>query len=105
LRFQTPHFVLHVAKLSGCEGPKLGMTVSRRIGKAVVRNRLRRRIRECFRLALRESTPSNCGLVVTARSGAGELAAASINAELGTASLRLAQRLQESVSDEAGRRN
>jgi len=105
LRFQTPHFVLYAARLPGCEGPKLGMTVSRRIGNAVVRNRLRRRVRECFRLSLRGSTPPNCGLVVAARVGAAELASASINAELGTATLRLAQRLRDQGSDETERRN
>ena len=105
VRFQTPHFVLYAAKLPDCEGQKLGMTVSRRIGNAVVRNRLRRRVRECFRLSLRESTPPNCGLVVAARAGAAELAAASINAELGTATLKLAQRLRDQGSDETERQN
>lgn len=105
LRFQTAHFVLYAAKLPGCEGRKLGMTVSRRIGKAVVRNRLRRRIRECFRLSLRGSAPSGCALVVAARVGAGALSAASINEELGAATLKLAQRLREQGSDETERRN
>ena len=105
VRFQTPHFVLYAAKLPDCEGQKLGMTVSRRIGNAVVRNRLRRRVRECFRLSLRESTPPNCGLVVAARAGAAQLAAASINAELGTATLKLAQRLRDQGSDETERQN
>jgi ribonuclease P protein component len=97
--------VLYAARLPGCEGPKLGMTVSRRIGNAVVRNRLRRRVRECFRLSLRRSTPPDCALVVAARVGAAELASSSINAELGTANLKLVQRLRDQGSDEREQRN
>jgi len=105
VRFQTPHFVLHAAKLADCEDSKLGMTVSRRIGNAVMRNRLRRRLRECFRLSLRQAAPPNCALVVTARAGAAELAFASIKAELGTATLRLAQKLRDQGSHATERRN
>lgn len=37
------------------DGPaRFGFTVTRRVGKAVVRNRLRRQLRECARLALGE---------------------------------------------------
>ena len=35
---------------------RLGVTVSRRIGNAVVRNRVKRRVRECFRKVLRDRT-------------------------------------------------
>jgi ribonuclease P protein component len=46
--------------------PRLGVVVSRRVGKAVVRNRVRRRIREAVRLRLMDLTPS-CDLVFLAR--------------------------------------
>jgi ribonuclease P protein component len=39
------------------EHPRLGVTVSRRIGKAVTRNLVRRRIREAVRLRLPELQP------------------------------------------------
>jgi ribonuclease P protein component len=65
--------------------PRLGMAVARRIGGAVVRNRVKRRVRECFRLELRRLLPANTDLVVIARIGAGELESAAIAAELKTA--------------------
>lgn len=105
LRLQTSHFVLFAAKYPGPDGPRLGMAVSRRVGKAVVRNRLRRRIREHFRLSLRRLVPDGCALVVIARAGAAELATPSINTELETATLRLAQRLRERRGDETDRKN
>ncbi|NJL27648.1 MAG: ribonuclease P protein component [Thermoanaerobaculia bacterium] len=49
---------LHV-HLNGEQGPRLGMTVSRKVGKAVVRQRVKRRIREIYRRwQKREMLPS-----------------------------------------------
>ena len=45
---------------------RLGITVSRRVGKAVVRNRVRRRVREAARLLLPQLAPG-CDLVFVAR--------------------------------------
>ncbi len=45
---------------------RLGMAVSRKVGNAVVRNRIRRRIRESFRL-LQHDLPAGYDLVVIAR--------------------------------------
>ena len=57
-RFQSPHFVLYVGSLDHePERSRLGVTVSRRIGNAVVRNRVKRRVRECFRRAMRAHLP------------------------------------------------
>ena len=59
---------------------RLGVTVSRRVGNAVVRNRTKRRIREWFR---RGSARGQAGdIVVIARSGAGRLEAAEVASEL-----------------------
>ncbi len=47
-------------------GTKLGMAVSRKVGNAVVRNRLKRHIREFFRMH-RAQLPAGTHLVVVAR--------------------------------------
>lgn len=45
-RFVSPYLVLY--KLRGTEGKRIGITVSKKIGKAVVRNRVRRLIRQAL---------------------------------------------------------
>jgi ribonuclease P protein component len=54
------------------ERPRLGVTVSRRVGKAVVRNRVKRAVREWFRQS-RESFERRSEIVIIARRGASEL--------------------------------
>ncbi len=51
------------------EHTRLGLSVSRKVGNAVVRNRWKRRIREAFRLH-RESMPVGLDLVVRPKRGA-----------------------------------
>jgi ribonuclease P protein component len=66
----------------GAAGPVLGITVSKKVGKAVERNRLKRRIREWFRHN-RSLLPMEAELVVIARRGAAGLDSAEIHRELG----------------------
>lgn len=79
-----PHFVAVVAPAAHAStaGPRLGLAVSRRVGNAVERNRVKRRIREWFR-AERASLPPRTDWVVIARDGAAALDAASVARELG----------------------
>jgi ribonuclease P protein component len=97
LRFQSPHFVLYAGVLDiEPERSRLGVTVSRRIGNAVIRNRVKRRVREIFRGRIRETLAKGTSLVVIARSGAGGLATASITDELIAAARNLSARISES---------
>jgi ribonuclease P protein component len=65
----------------GTPRPRLGVTVSRRVGKAVVRNRVKRAVREWFRRS-REWLGGRLDVVVIARPGAGALSPTEIEAVL-----------------------
>jgi ribonuclease P protein component len=80
--------------------PRLGLSVSRRVGTAVTRNTVRRRLKEVFYSALPE-IPSKLDLVVSARPAA---AAATVR-ELSEEFVRSLRKLSESCEvREAGPR-
>ena len=53
---------------NGLAYPRLGLSVSRKVGTAVVRNRWKRLLREAFRLS-RQDLPAGIDLIVVARPG------------------------------------
>lgn len=62
--------------------PRLGLSVSRKVGNAVTRNTVRRRLREVFRTS---EVPGNLDLVVSARPAAAGAAFGELRAEFGKA--------------------
>lgn len=70
-----------VAPARGGGAAKLGLAVSRRVGGAVARNRVKRRVREWFRQA-RSKLPPRTDWVVIARAGAAGLDQRATDAEL-----------------------
>lgn len=79
-RASTPHFTLLVAP-SALPGPsRLGIVVTKKIGNAVARNRVKRVCRECFR-QWPEFVPEGIDLVVIAKEGAPELGLAAVREE------------------------
>jgi ribonuclease P protein component len=83
VRRAGPHFVAVVATSGPTPvlGPRLGLAVSRRVGNAVARNRVKRRVREWFRRE-RACLPPSTDWVVIARSGAAQLDGAEVAREL-----------------------
>jgi|SRR5215510_2741467 len=80
-RRAAAHFVAVVA-VSQTEGaPRIGLAVSRRVGNAVARNRVKRHVREWFRRR-RTALPRGTDWVVIARPGAAALDARAVAAEL-----------------------
>ena len=77
---------------NGLGHPRLGLSVSRKVGGAVVRNRWKRMIREAFRLS-RPKLPQGIDLVVIPRPGAEPELAGLIESLTALAS-RVASRLE-----------
>jgi ribonuclease P protein component len=65
-KIHSKRFILFVRKNSvGCA--RIGLTVSRKVGGAVIRNRVKRRFREIFRRSL-SLIPNQLDIVVNAKS-------------------------------------
>jgi ribonuclease P protein component len=79
-RTSTAHFVMLVAAREAAACARVGFVVTRKIGNAVQRNRIKRVCRECFRM-WPDLVPDGIDLVIIARSRADELGLAAVRAE------------------------
>lgn len=99
-RTSTRHFVLLVAPrpLGGdARCARLGVVVTRKVGNAAQRNRVKRLCRECFR-QWPGLVPEGIDLVVIARAGAPELDLARVRAEWEGARRALGERCRAALA-------
>lgn len=93
LRAPMPGFVLLVRdREDGDPAPRLGITVTKKIGGAVIRNRMKRRFRALARATLPTLGIAGADHVLIGRAGGVERDFARLTAELETALRRLAAR-------------
>jgi ribonuclease P protein component len=91
-RHVTAHLVVYAAE-GGQAWSRIGLTVSRKVGGAVVRNRIKRRLREAFRRNKNE-IPVGYDIVVIARTQAASADYEALERDLIEASGRAAQRFR-----------
>ncbi|RZV35912.1 MAG: ribonuclease P protein component [Sphingomonadaceae bacterium] len=89
LRVARPGFVL-LAHPNGGQGKRYGITVTKKVGNAVVRNRIKRRFRELLRAALPEHGLPDHDHVLIGRDGGIERDFAKLRDELSDALARAA---------------
>jgi len=85
-RYHTAHFVVIVSPGRDCS--RLGLTVSRKVGNAVCRNRFKRWIRELFRDNYKHFGPA-VDLSIIVKRQSGQLCHAQVDQELKTVFARL----------------
>lgn len=100
VRSARSHVVVHLSQLSpGDEVPRVGFVVSKKIGNAVVRNRVTRRLREIVRPHF-ATLPAGSAIVMRALPGIDDLAFAELSDEVEAAlstALRKLERRQGSA--------
>ncbi|HTV27017.1 MAG TPA: ribonuclease P protein component [Xanthobacteraceae bacterium] len=89
MRAPSSAFVLQARRRTDADGARVGFTVTRQIGNAVERNRIRRRLRELVRLANAGSLQQGHDYVLIGRRGALSLAFDEMMRELDTALKRV----------------
>lgn len=87
----SAHLLLAVGPVPEDTGPKVGLIVSRAVGSAVVRNRVKRQLRELMRRRL-ACLPGGCLLVLRAHPAAAGARQADLAADLDLVLERLLRR-------------
>ena len=81
MRSACRYFAAFCLRTESTDGPRIGFTTPRALGKAVVRNRIRRRLREVVRLKL-ELVGPNWEIVFNPRRAAEDAAPAELAREV-----------------------
>ena len=90
-RLVTQHFIVY-ARPTGDRDTRIGITVSRKVGRAHQRNRVKRLVREVFRMN-RSTVPSGLDAVLVARPGRGLPDFGEVEAQLVPSLMELKQRV------------
>ena len=72
---------------------RLGITITKKVGNAVTRNRMKRRLRELCRAALPESGIAGADHVLIGRPGGNDIVFAELGEQLDSALTRAAKKL------------
>lgn len=97
-RVNTASFVLLISCRKGEDlGSRLGVTASKRVGNAVVRNRVKRIVRAAFR-ASQELFAPDLDVVAIARPSAAQLTSAQVTDEWHAARARIQKAAQQARS-------
>ncbi len=100
-RVPMPGFVLLVRdRRDGDPTPRLGITITKKVGGAVIRNRMRRRFREIARPLLRERGITGADHVLIGREGGIERDFTLLDAELRKALDKAAARMKPAAAGE-----
>jgi len=81
-RRRAGEFAVYHLRPNGADAPRLGITASRRVGGAVVRNRLKRWVRECYRRSPHRASLPPVDLVVHLKNEAAGASYAALCADL-----------------------
>jgi ribonuclease P protein component len=92
-RYVTQHFVVY-ARPNGDDEARVGITVSRKVGKAHTRNRVKRLVREAFRQN-RVTLPRGLNVVFVARQGQQAATYSEVELELKSAMTELKLRISQ----------
>jgi ribonuclease P protein component len=87
-RYSTPHYLVFALPAEQPRATRFGVTVSRKVGNAVARNRVKRWLREHCRRWARD-VPPNLDIVIVARPGAEQSGFAPTSLELASLTKRL----------------
>ncbi|MES2905563.1 MAG: ribonuclease P protein component [Pseudomonadota bacterium] len=90
---RMPGFVLQVLNSSSDDEARVGFTVTKRQGNAVMRNRIRRRLREAVRLSDKETPFGAADYVVIGRKESLQMPFATLQASMAKAAAKAQNRL------------